>query len=340
MDRTVRLAVSPRASPPSPRTGFRKSRGCRPAASPSPTRRTLSRARRRTSTPTTLFGWTCAPRRRASRSRASTCSRRFSGLTRSALRARAPPSCCGRFSRRGEHATPFSRWRARFFPASLFAARRALRAARRRDFGDRARRARRSRRHVVGLGFVAAGALSLKGASAAPAGEFAAAPQGRCCRRASPSTLAALQASPSAATAATAQDGARAPSSSGAGSSCAPDPRGLVAQARIYFDSARGRPQPQYAFELARVARGARVRRRGRARLRPHGRSRQSRSKSGAVGRSRRRRGAAAARGRGARAAHRHARFAWDRPAVSPEASAGDRARNRRVEIIVRQGSR
>ena len=141
----------------------------------------------------------------------------------------------------------------------------------------------------------AAGALSLKGAAAGPASELVATLKGLLPAGVS-LDLAALRASPSAAPAATAQDGARGVVFIG---------RRTVLRARPArcrcggAHSFRQRARPAAAAVRVRNrARGApddRVRRRHGPHLRPHGRSRQSRAKPGAVGPSRRRRGADAA---------------------------------------------
>ena len=187
---------------------------------------------------------------------------------------------------------------------------------------------------------LAAGALSLNGAAAGAASDLAAALQGLLPAGVS-LDLAALQPSPPAVASATAQAIAGAPSSPGATMSCAPDQRGIVAEARIHFDSARGRPQPQFESEIVRVARLMMTCGGATALVSGHTDGAGDRApnlelsgvRAGAVARMLREAGVPAQR-------IATLAFAWDRPAISPEASADDRARNRRVDIVVRQGSR
>ena len=127
--------------------------------------------------------------------------------------------------------------------------------------------------------------------------------------------------------------------SSAVAPSCTADASGVVARADVYFDSGKSTPKAEAAADLARVA--------GVLKACPDARALAAGHTDGAGNRApnlrlstQRARSVARLLVKGGAPARRVATtsYAWDSPAASPEASDSDRARNRRVEILVRTG--
>jgi outer membrane protein OmpA-like peptidoglycan-associated protein len=121
---------------------------------------------------------------------------------------------------------------------------------------------------------------------------------------------------------------------------CTADAGGVIARADVYFDSGKSTPKPEAAAELARIAGILQACAGTNALASGHTDGAGNRAPNLRLSTQRARVVARMLVKEGA-PARRVATisYAWDSPATSPEASESDRARNRRVEILVRQGS-
>jgi outer membrane protein OmpA-like peptidoglycan-associated protein len=122
--------------------------------------------------------------------------------------------------------------------------------------------------------------------------------------------------------------------------SCTPDADGVIARADVYFDSGKSKPKAEAAAELARIAGILQACAGTNALAAGHTDGAGNRAPNLRLSTQRARVVARMLVKEGA-PARRVATisYAWDSPATSPEASESDRARNRRVEILVRKGS-
>ncbi len=122
--------------------------------------------------------------------------------------------------------------------------------------------------------------------------------------------------------------------------SCAPDSSGVIARANILFNSGSASPLGDSSSEISRIADLLRACGEARARIAGHTDGVGDRAPNLRLSRQRARNVARELVRAGAPPARVATTFyAWDAPAASPEVTAQDRSRNRRVEVIVRQGS-
>lgn len=121
--------------------------------------------------------------------------------------------------------------------------------------------------------------------------------------------------------------------------SCAADSSGVIARADIYFDSGKSRPKAEAAADLANIVRILMQCPDARTLAAGHTDGAGNRAPNLRLSTLRARSVARMLISAGAPPSRvATTSFAWDRPAASPEASDADRARNRRVEVLVRTG--
>lgn len=127
--------------------------------------------------------------------------------------------------------------------------------------------------------------------------------------------------------------------STNAAPSCTADASGVIARVNVYFDSGKSTPKAEAEADLARIARILRACTDANALAAGHTDGAGNRAPNLRLSTLRARTVARMLVSGGAPAPRvATTSYAWDSPAASPEASESDRARNRRVEILVRKG--
>lgn len=122
--------------------------------------------------------------------------------------------------------------------------------------------------------------------------------------------------------------------------SCTADASGVIARVTVYFDSGKSSPKAEAASDLALVTRILQACTDANALASGHTDGTGNRAPNLRLSTLRARVVARMLVKEGAPARRvATTSFAWDSPATSPEASDSDRARNRRVEILVRKGT-
>jgi outer membrane protein OmpA-like peptidoglycan-associated protein len=115
----------------------------------------------------------------------------------------------------------------------------------------------------------------------------------------------------------------------------------VIARANILFNSGSASPWGDSSSEISRIADLLRACGEARARIAGHTDGVGDRAPNLRLSRQRARNVARELVRAGAPPTRVATTFyAWDAPAASPEVTAQDRSRNRRVEVIVRQGSK
>ncbi len=134
---------------------------------------------------------------------------------------------------------------------------------------------------------------------------------------------------------------AAAPQQSAPAISCAADSAGVIARASVFFNSGSASLAQDSRPEIAQIANVLRACGEASARIAGHTDGVGDRAANLRLSRQRARNVARELVREGAPPARVATTFyAWDAPAASPEVTAQDRSRNRRVEVIVRQGSK